>query len=122
MSTEIDQIEPWVGGIDGLRRYVAGRPWRIIPEIDKDPVIIAYTETLRGRIIVFTCFALLLQWSGQNPLLAVLAEACAVAGRYRWRVIPLATLAVLYQKNFCMSDDLVATIASQEGVVGRLRG
>jgi hypothetical protein len=120
MSTESGHIEPRLGGDGGLRRLLAGRRWRIIPEIDKDPVIVAYTETLGGRVIAFACFALLLQWLGQNPLFAVLAEASGLAGRYRWRVIPLATLVVLYLKNFCISDDLVATVASQEGIADRL--
>lgn len=115
MSSETKPILPRAARLDGWRGYLAGRRWRIIPEIDKDPAVVAFAETWAGRAVVFVCFALLLQWLGQNPLFAVLAELCAIAGKYRWRVIPVATLIVLYQRNFWLSEGVVATVAAQEG-------
>src|SRR5581483_679812 len=116
MSSETNPILPQAGKLDGLRGTLAGWRWRIIPDVDKDPAVVAFAQTWAGRTAVFACFALVLEWLGQSLLLAVLAEACALAGKYRWRVIPIATLVVLYQKNFWFDGGVIGTVAAQEGV------
>lgn len=120
MSSETRPILPAAAKLGGLRGYLSDRRWRIIPEVDKDPAVIAFAATWAGRVVVFGCFLLILEWLGQSLLLAVLAEACALAGKYRWRVIPVATLVVLYQKSFWFDESVVATVAAQEGVGARL--
>lgn len=92
------------------------RPWRLIPDIDKDPQLVAFAQTALGRVAVFGFFAILLQLLGQNFAYTALAEACALAGSYRWRVIPVATLIVLCGKGFLLDPGFVAGIAAQEGV------
>jgi hypothetical protein len=100
----------------GPPRFGLPRSWRIIPEIDKDQQLIALVQTLSGRILLFICFAILLHALGGNLSVALLAAACAYASRYRWHLIPLATLFLLYQNGFWIDVDVVARVAAQEGI------
>jgi hypothetical protein len=92
------------------------RSWRIIPDIDKDERMIAFVQQPVGRAVLFIVSVLLTRWIGGSPLVAALACACAYAGRYRWPLISLGTLATLLQNGFWVDFGLVARIAKQEGV------
>jgi hypothetical protein len=96
------------------------RPWRIIPEIDKDARIVAYAQTFSGRLLLFAAFAILLNFLGGSPLIAPLAAACAYADRYRRYLIPLATLLMLYQSGFFVETGVLARVADQEGVASQI--
>lgn len=91
---------------------------RVVPEIDKDPVILAYAERWPGRILLCAAFTALLGLLGANPLIAPLAAASAYAGPYRWHVIPFATLLLLVLGGFLVDIELVTRVASQEGIAG----
>jgi hypothetical protein len=99
------------------RQIVDWRPpaWRIVPMIDNDPRLIAWVQRLPGRIGLVFCFVLVLH-SGTGPAAAGLAAACAYAGRYRWHVIPVATLALLWLNGFWIDGGIVARVAAQEGL------
>jgi hypothetical protein len=94
--------------------------WRVIPQIDKDPRFMAHAQRLPGRLLLFVAFAILLGWLGGNPLIAPFAAACAYAERYRWYLIPIATLLLSYQSGFWVDTGLVARVAEQEGLAGQI--
>jgi hypothetical protein len=104
--------------VDLTLRGSAAKPraWRIIPEIDKDPRIVALAQKVSGRLLLFAAFAILLNYLGGSPLIAPLAAACAYADRYRRYLIPLATLLMLYQNGFFVETGVVARVADQEGI------
>jgi hypothetical protein len=103
-----------------VRNALLRQPWRIIPQIDKDPRLIVYVQRFPGRILLFASFAVLLSLLDGNPLVAPLAAVCAYAERYRQYLISLATLVVLYQNGFLVDADLVARLADREGVASQV--
>jgi hypothetical protein len=103
-----------------VRNAMQKPSWRIIPQIDKDPRLIAYVQRFPGRILLFAAFAGLLSVLGGSLLVAPLAAACAYAERYRRYLVSLATLVVLYQNGFWVDAGLVARLADQEGVASQV--
>jgi hypothetical protein len=89
---------------------------RVVPEIDKDPWIVAQAQRMPGRIVLLGVFTALLGLLGANLLIAPLAAASAYSGRYRWQVIPFATLLLLWRSGFLVDSGLVARVAGQEGI------
>jgi hypothetical protein len=94
--------------------------WRIIPQIDKDPRLVALAQGWLGRATLIATFAIFLDALTGSPLIAPLAAAVAYADRYRRYVIPAATLLLLYQNGFWVDTDLVARVAEQEGVANQI--
>src|SRR6266702_4297373 len=102
------------------RRVKSHTSWRIIPQIDQDPRLITYVQTLPGRILLFICFTVVLHALGGDPLVAALAATCAYADRYRRYLIASATSMVLYRHGFWIDTGLVALVADQEDVAARI--
>lgn len=97
--------------------------WRIIPQVDKDPRLVAYVQGLPGRVALFgICagLAALLGLLGVDLFVAPLAIAVGYAQRYRRYAIPLATLALLWRNGFWIDLDLVQRVAEQEGLAGQI--
>jgi len=94
------------------------RSLRVVPAIDQDPAIRALAQTWPGRALLVAVFAALLALLGSNALVVLPAAACAYAGRYRWQVIPAATLLLLCLAGFFVDTELMARVASQEGIAG----
>jgi hypothetical protein len=96
------------------------RAWRIIPEIDKDPRFIAAAQGIPGRVLLVSWFAIVMYVLGNSLLIVACAAACAYSGRYRWHVVPFATLLLLYEHGLLSDPDLVEQVADQEGFAGRI--
>jgi hypothetical protein len=113
----------------GYRASVPRAAWRIIPQIDKNPRIIKFAESISGKILLLALFGVLLDLTTGFPtyvldfhhhfywiVTTLLTATCASAGKYRWWVIPFATWIVLYQNRFFFDTHLTAIVATQEGV------
>lgn len=97
--------------------------WRIIPQIDKDPRLVAYVQSLAGRVVLFailTALAALLGFFDVDLSVAPLAAACAYTQNLRRYLIPLATLLLLYKHGFWIDIDLVRRVAEQEGLANQI--
>jgi hypothetical protein len=98
-------------------------PWRIIPQIDKDPRFIAHVQRLPGRVAFFgivTALAVLLNYLGVDLSVAPLATLCAYAQNFRRYLIPLATLFLLYKNGFWVDAGLVQRVIQQEGLANQI--
>ena len=103
--------------------WIPKTPWRIIPQIDKDPRLIAYVQRLPGRVALFgllSILAALLSFLGVDLLVAPLATACAYAQKLRRYLIPVATLLLLYRHGFWVDVDLVQRVIEQEGLTSEI--
>jgi hypothetical protein len=111
------------------RTSVPRAAWRIIPQIDKNPRIIKFAESISGKILLLALFGILLDLTFGLPtrvlnfdhhlgyfVITLLAATCAFAGKYRWWVIPFATWMILYREGFLFSTGLTAIVATREGV------
>jgi hypothetical protein len=134
-SVDLDDLDPQTGYRASVRRAA----WRIIPQIDKNPRIVKFAESISGRVLLFVLFGIILelvtasrddvlgshflgfhflgfQFDRLWILITSLAATCVFAGRYRWWVIPFATGIILYQNNFWFDPHLATIIATQEGI------
>lgn len=105
----------------GLRAGAAG--WRLIPEIDRDPDLVAGVQRLPGRILlccVVVLLVTLLGFVGIDFSAALLAMICAYAGPYRRFLILLATLWMLSRSGFLLDTSFLDSLAAQEGLAGRI--
>jgi hypothetical protein len=99
--------------------------WRIVPQIDKNPGLIAYAQRIPGRIAMFGGFAVLAALLnflglGVDPSVAPLAAVCAYAQNLRRYLIPLATLLLLCKNRFWIDIDLVQRVIEQEGLTNQI--
>ncbi len=97
--------------------------WRIIPQIDRDPRLVAYAQSLPGRAVLFAilaALATLLNFFGVDFFIAPLAAACAYAQKLRRYLIPFATLLMLCKNGFWVDVDLVKRVAEQEGLTQQI--
>lgn len=97
--------------------------WRLIPQIDRDPKLVAGVQGIRGRLLLWCTIGLLavLFWQiGIDFSAAGLAVACAYAGRYRRVLILLATLLLLCRSGFLIDRAFLERLAIQEGVANRI--
>ncbi|MGL3108567.1 hypothetical protein [Bradyrhizobium sp. BR 1432] len=93
--------------------------WRLIPQIDKHPGLVAYVQGLRGRLVLLAVVAALAAPAGLFGIdltVAPLAMVCGYAQKLRRYLIPLATLLVLCRNGFWIDRDLVQRVAEQEGL------
>ena len=111
-----------------LYDYAAARlrarlSWRLIPQIDRDPKLVAGVQEARGRMLLCCAVGLLavLFWQiGIDFSAAALALACAYAGRYRRVLIFLATLLLLCRNGFLVDRAFLGQVALNEGVADRI--
>jgi hypothetical protein len=97
--------------------------WRLIPQIDRDPRLVAGAQGIRGRLLLCCTVGLLtvLFWRiGIDFSAAALAMACAYAGRHRRVLILLATLLLLYRSGFLIDRAFLERLAIHEGVADRI--
>jgi hypothetical protein len=111
----------------GVSHLLSGFPsrftWRLIPPIDRDERCVAYLQRARGRVLlVFAVILLtaLFGLTGLGFLAGLPAVGCAYAGRYRYILISLATLLLLYQNGFWVDTPLLERVANQEGVTNQI--
>jgi hypothetical protein len=93
--------------------------WRLIPQIDQDPKVVAGLQSLRGRLALagaVVVLAVLLNAVGIDFSAGVIALACAYAGRYRRYAIALGTLLLLYRNGFWFDTPFLERLATQEGI------
>lgn len=97
--------------------------WRIIPQIDQDPELISFVQSLRGRIVLFgiiTALAALLGLLGVDIYVAPLATVSAYAQKLRRYLIPLATLMLLCRNGFWVNTGLLQRVVEQEGLANKI--
>ena len=97
--------------------------WRLIPQIDKDPRVMAFAQTRLGRVIIFAtiiAFTALCHLIGVDLDVAPLATLIGYARRLRIYILPVATLALLYRNGFWVDADLVRRVIEQEGLANRV--
>ncbi|UPK32171.1 hypothetical protein IVB18_28190 [Bradyrhizobium sp. 186] len=97
--------------------------WRLIPQIDRDPRLVAGAQGIRGRLLLCCTVGLLavLLWQiGIDFSAAGLAMACAYAGRHRRVLILLATLLLLCRSGFLIDSAFLDRLAVHEGVADRI--
>lgn len=75
-------------------RRVTLPSWRV-PAIERDPRLVAFAQTLSGKLLVFALFALVFRQLGGEWWPVAAAAAVSVAGRYRYYVALLCTVALL---------------------------
>ncbi|KRQ03634.1 hypothetical protein [Bradyrhizobium manausense] len=109
---------------DGAATGVLAKPsWRLIPQIDRDPTLVAGVQEAHGRVLLCCGVGLLavLFWQiGIDFSSAGLALACAYAGRYRRVLIFLATSLLLWRSGFLVDRTFLARLAIDEGVADRI--
>jgi hypothetical protein len=99
------------------------RPWRLIPQIDQDPKIVASIQSSPGRFIVAGTVALLtilFNVVGLDFLAGLLALASAYAEKYRSYLIAVMTWLLLYRSGFWFNAAFIEHLAAQEGVADRI--
>jgi hypothetical protein len=92
--------------------------WRLIPQIDRDPKIVAGVQGDRGRLALAAAVVvliILLSFVGISFSAGLLALACAYAGRYHRHAIALGTLLLLYRNGFFFDTPLLERLAAQQG-------
>ncbi|WP_063683090.1 hypothetical protein [Bradyrhizobium stylosanthis] len=97
--------------------------WRLIPQIDRDPNLVAGVQATRGRLLLWCTVVLLtvLFWRiGVDFSAAALAVACAYVGRHRRVLILLATVLLLYRSGFLIDRPFLERMAVTEGVADRI--
>jgi hypothetical protein len=97
--------------------------WRIIPQIDKNPRLVAYAQRLPGRVVLFaivTALAVLLGLFSVDFYVAPLAAVLAYARQLRRYLIPLATLLLLFKNGFWVDVSLVQGVIAQEGLASQI--
>ena len=97
--------------------------WRLIPQIDRDPNLVAGVQGTRGRLLLWCTVVLLtvLFWRiGVDFSAAALAVACAYVERHRRVLILLATVLLLYRSGFLIDRPFLERMAVTEGVADRL--
>jgi len=97
--------------------------WRLIPQIDRDPRLVAGVQGFRGRLLLCCAVALLavlLSLVGIDFSAAGLAMMCAYAGRHRRVLILLATLLLLFRSGFLIDRAFLERLAIDEGVADRI--
>jgi hypothetical protein len=98
-------------------------PWRLIPQIDRYPQIVASVQGPRGRCVLggaVLVLTVLFHAVGLHFSVGLLALASAYAGKYRSYLIAFGTWLLLYRHGFWFDMAFVERIASQEGVGDRL--
>jgi hypothetical protein len=114
------ESQPYDYAATGL---LAKPSWRLIPQIDRDPKLVAGVQETGGRLLLCCAVGLLaaLFWQiGIDFSAAGLALACAYAGRYRRVLIFLATLLLLCRSGFLVDRAFLAQLAIDEGVSDRI--
>jgi hypothetical protein len=97
--------------------------WRLIPQIDRDPRLVAGLQDVGGRVLLCCAVGLLavLFWQISIDFSAAgLALTCAYAGRHRRILILLATLLLLYRSGFLIDHEFIKRLTIGEGVAGRI--
>jgi hypothetical protein len=97
--------------------------WRLIPQMDRDPRLVAGLQDIGGRVALCGTVGLLavLFWQISIDFSAAgLALACAYAGRYRRVLILAATLLLLYRSGFLIDRGFIERLSINEGVAGRI--
>ncbi|WIW49151.1 hypothetical protein ML401_14005 [Bradyrhizobium sp. 62B] len=108
---------------DAATGFLAKPSWRLIPQIDRDPNLVAGLQRGRGRVLLCCTVALLavLFWQIHMDFSAAgLALACAYAGRYRRVLILFATVLLLYRSGFLIDRAFLERVAVNEGVADRI--
>lgn len=109
---------------DGVATGFLVKPsWRLIPQIDRDPKLVAGVQGGRGRVLLWCTVALLaaLFWQiGVDFSAAGFAVACACAGRHRRVLILLATMLLLCRSGFLIDRSFLERVAINEGVADRI--
>jgi hypothetical protein len=108
-----------------LRRYGIGThplEWRI-PPIETYPRVVAFAQTLAGKLVLFALAAVLLRFLADGPWIPVTIAAAAVsyAGRHRHFAALLATGALLGLAPDWFEYRAVYQIAEQQGLIDSLR-
>ncbi len=108
-----------------LRRYGIGThplEWRI-PPIETYPRVVAFAQTLAGKLVLFALAAVLLRFLADGPWIPVTSAAAAVsyAGRHRHFAALLATGALLGLAPDWFEYRAVYQIAEQQGLIDSLR-
>lgn len=104
--------------------YLVKPSWRLIPQIDRDPKLVAGVQGVRGRVLLCCAVVLLtvLFWQISVDFSAAgLAVACAYVGRHRRVLILLATVLLLYRSGFLIDRSFLERVAVAEGVADRIR-
>ena len=108
-----------------LRRYGIGThplEWRI-PPIETYPRVVAFAQTLAGKLVLFALAAVLLRFLADGPWIPVTIAAAAVsyAGRHCHFAALLATGALLGLAPDWFEYRAVYQIAEQQGLIDSLR-
>lgn len=108
-----------------LRRYGIGAhplEWRV-PPIETYPRVVAFAQTLAGKLVLFALAAVLLRFLADGPWIPVTIAAAAVslAGRHRHLAALLATGALLGLAPDWFEYRAVYQIAEQQGLIDSLR-
>lgn len=108
-----------------LRRYGIGvhpLEWRL-PPIETYPRVVAFAQTLAGKLTLFALAAVFLRYLADGPWLAITAAAAAVslAGRHRHLAALAATGALLALAPEWFEYRAPYSIAEQQGLLDSLR-
>jgi hypothetical protein len=96
------------------------RAWRF-PPLETYPDLVAFAQTLPGKVVLLILFALLLhRLSSLWFPITIAAGACAYAGQYRSRVVTLATLCVLLLSRGWIDWTPATLVAAVEGVAPQI--
>jgi hypothetical protein len=108
-----------------LRRYGLGLhplAWRV-PPIETYPRVVAFTQTIPGKLALFALCALLMRFLVDGPWMAITAAAIGVslAGRHRHLAALFATGALLALAPEWFNYRAAYAIAEQQGLLDGLR-
>lgn len=105
------------------------RHWRV-PPIDTYPAVVALAQTVPGRLAMFAVFAVLMRMLGGSVwlhfrggwlALSVAAALVAAAGRHRWHVALLCTIALLARNPTWFDYSAVTVTLLEEDWYTRIR-
>ena len=111
------------GDATSSARSRLARPWRIIPQVDQNPKLVLYAQSLSGRSVIgIAAMALVVVFTflGIDFTAAPFALACAYSRKLRRYLIPLTTLAFLVLHGFWVDVGAIRRIVSQEGLMDRV--
>ncbi len=115
---------PLIGRVGLLARQAGlGKPpwkWRM-PPIETDDALVAFAQTIPGKLVLFLAFAVLLNLMGSYSLrlaltVSLIASVAGVAGRHRFLIAAVGGAGMLLIHMDWFSPGLEAMVLAQQGL------
>ena len=82
--------------------------------------VIAFAETVGGKVLFLILFAVALRSFSQMPIIVLAMALASFAPKYRWHITALATLALFLMNPFWFDLELPGLAATKENVTDKI--